>query len=297
MKKVLFVFLILFYFQSYCQKLPITEIEGIWIAENFYNSFENTKSILNSKKAFYFNYPVGLRFNSSEIKGNEWNVGYASLHGHSIFDEISDFIIVDNDTIREQGRYKLNLVSENENGSFKLEPLRESYESYSKTALSFENETITLTKESGTKINYIKIASEFNEDYKYPNPLDYYTRKTILEGDYTLKNSSDIILSENFTITPNGKITGSDLFKDRRVFYSTDVYCGPPEIDEIILFCSDSITKNRECQNFVIKLIDKNTIYLYGDLPRSIEEPERELENLLYKLGLNTKSCGVDKNG
>ena len=49
-------------------KEEIKEIEGIWIAEDYYNSFESTKSAVKSKNAFDFNYPVAIRINSKEIK-------------------------------------------------------------------------------------------------------------------------------------------------------------------------------------------------------------------------------------
>jgi hypothetical protein len=42
----------------------INKLNGIWIAEKYYNSFEKTKSALKSEKAFPSNEPVGLRVNS-----------------------------------------------------------------------------------------------------------------------------------------------------------------------------------------------------------------------------------------
>jgi|GEM_PF-4508419 len=93
--------------------------EGIWIAKDFYQSFEQTSSIIESKKAFDSNDPVGLRINYEEVKSGYLNIGYSFLHSHITNPEVSQFAINDKkDTLREQGSFKINLTKVETDGSF-----------------------------------------------------------------------------------------------------------------------------------------------------------------------------------
>ena len=99
MKKVLLTLLIISNFCFSQEKDLIESHSGIWIAENYYNSFEKTKSCLKSKKSFDPNAPVGLRINPSEIKNGILNVGFSSLHDHLLRPEVSEYMVINCDVM------------------------------------------------------------------------------------------------------------------------------------------------------------------------------------------------------
>src|SRR5690606_10836775 len=96
----------------------LESINGIWIAEDYYNSFEKTNSAIKSKSAFFHNDPVALSINISEYKNGLLNIGFSVLHDHLLHPEVSEFILIDNDTIREQGSFKINLKSKDSLGYY-----------------------------------------------------------------------------------------------------------------------------------------------------------------------------------
>lgn len=288
MKEKILLLLVIVCNYLYGQRIDIDEIEGVWVVEDFYKSFVKTKSILKSKEAFDFGFPVGLRFNKSEIKEEIWNVGYSFLHDHFLHSEVSDYIVVNKDTIREQGRFKMNLNSNKK--LFHLEPLKDSGAYFHNAKLSFKKGSITLLIKGflkgreKVKVKYVKISSKFNEAYQYPNPLYYFTRKVVLSGDYILKDSLDNIIAKKITIKSSGKIVGAKRLKNNYIHYSTDVYCGPPTIDEIVFICENSNVKNLNCGVYVLKKKNDSSIILYKDYARDIWDTKRKLKNKMYKL-------------
>ncbi|MFN6943353.1 MAG: hypothetical protein ACK4ND_00285 [Cytophagaceae bacterium] len=97
----------------YCQNRLVDQIknlEEIWIAEDYLNSFDITKSSIKSKVAFHSNYPVGLRINRLEIADSSLNIGYIELHDHWIHPEISKYTVVDGNTIHEQRHFQINIA-------------------------------------------------------------------------------------------------------------------------------------------------------------------------------------------
>ncbi|AOW19324.1 hypothetical protein [Urechidicola croceus] len=288
MKNIILILIVSFYNTTFSQKLNILEVEGIWIAEDFYNSFEKNKSILKSKKAIYFNFPVGLRINHTEQKNEILNIGYSNLHDHSIHPEVSEYFIVNKDTIFEQGSYKINL-NENDGLDYYLNPKPNSFEHEFERYISFKNNKIIIyhknsNNEKTSVTNYIKITSKFDDNYQYPNPLYYYTRNRTLVGNYILKDSTNKVLSESLIIKPNGKIIGATLFINKIAHYSTDVYCGPPWIDEIVLFCNSHEVEEKECFRYIYKRIDEKTIFLYKDEPRYERDTLIKLGKESYQL-------------
>ena len=104
-------------------------------------------------------------------------------------------------------------------------------------------------------------------------------------GSYTLKDNSNKVLTNNLNINPNGQVIGFPLFENKFVHYSTDIYCGPPTIDDFVLFCDDVKIKDYDCSGFVYKKFDQNTIYLYDTFPRlELEEKDKTLGIEIYRL-------------
>src|SRR5690606_12590421 len=151
-------------------------------AEDYYNSFEKTNSAIKSKSAFFHNDPVALRINISEYKNGLLNIGFSVLHDHLLHPEVSEFILIDNDTIREQGSFKINLKSKDSLGYYKTTEIGYfNYNWVSYLTWSSNDQTFILYRPkkdelNELKIKFIKIKSSFDTKYKFPNPLYYYTR-------------------------------------------------------------------------------------------------------------------------
>lgn len=210
------------------------------------------------------------------------------LYDHFLHSEVSDYIVVNNDTIREQGSFKMNLNSSK--NSFNLEPLKESGVYFRKAKLSFKKEVITLLVNGflkgreKVKVKYVKVSTKFDKSYQYPNPLYYFTRKVLLSGNYILKDSLDNIIAKKITIKPSGEIVGAKRLKNNYIHYSTDIYCGPPTIDEIVFICENSNVKDINCGIYVLKNKNDSSIILYRDYARNIWDPKKKLKNKMYKL-------------
>ncbi len=284
--------MILLIISNFCfsqEKEKIEAYNGIWIAEEYYNSFEQTKSCLESKKSFDPNEPVGLRINSFEIKNGILNIGFSSLHDHLLRPEVSEYIINGKDTISEQGHFKINLSEQNSLNEFPTTEIMFFSDNW-KSSLILNNNTIILYRPENKdfkerKIKFIRVKETFESDYEFPNPIYYYTRKTLLEGNYTLKDSTNKIITSDLKINSIGIIKGYAEFENKKIYYSTDIYCGPPALDELILICDKIEDYNPDCKGFVFKRINENTIHLFNRYPRRIEYPKTETETKQESLG------------
>ncbi|MDY2588528.1 hypothetical protein [Winogradskyella aquimaris] len=271
------------------EKEKIEAYNGIWIAEEYYNSFEKTKSCLESKNSFAPNEPVGLRINSSEIKNGILNVGFSSLHDHLLRPEVSEYIVNGKDTIREQGHFKINLSKQISSNEFPTTEIMFFNDNW-KSSLILGKNTIILYRPKNKdfkerKIKFIRVEGTFDNNYKYPNPVYFYTRKTLLEGNYTLKDSTNKIITSDLKINVNGVIKGYVEFENKKIYYSTDIYCGPPALDELVLICGRIEDYNPDCTGFVFKRINENTIHLYKRYPRRVEYPKNEIDTKKIPLG------------
>lgn len=277
------------------EKEKIEAYNGVWIAEEYYNSFEKTKNCLESKKVFAPNEPVGLRINSSEIKNGILNVGFSSLHDHLLRPEVSEYIVNGKDTISEQGHFKIKLSEQIGSNEFPTTQIMFFNDNW-KSSLILKENTIILYRPKNKdfeerKIKFKRVAETFESNYDFPNPIYFYTRKTLLEGNYTLKDSTNRIITSDLKINLNGEIQGYAEFENKKIYYSTDIYCGPPVLDELILICDKIEDYNPDCTGFVFKRINENTIYLYNRYPRRVEYPKNEIDtkkeplgNVYYKL-------------
>ncbi len=285
-------FLLLFFTViSFCQKsVSIKEIEGIWIAEDFYNSFEKSKNIHESKDAFNRNYPVALRINSKEVLNNILYIGYSALHDHNLYAEESKYVIVEKDTLGKSGCFEINISKRDSLNYFETSEIH--YFNYNrKSYLAWDKNKVTLYKSAkddlkAETINYRRISDKFERNYQYPNPLYYYTRNRVIVGDYMLKEYKGKVLTKSFKINANGLAKGYTRFNKMLVYYSTDIYCGPPTNDEHLMFWDDVTREDSKNFHFVLKRPDSNTIFLYEMYPRRPEYGQvlEELGNPKYVL-------------
>ena len=270
----------------------IKSLNGIWIAEEFYNSFEQTKSAIKSKDAFDFNYPVALRINSKEINNGILNIGYSVLHDHLLHPEVSEYLVKNKDTIYEQGRFKINLKTKDSIGYYKTTDIYYfNYDWISYLTWNIEDNSISLYRPRGNGheemfIKFKRITSEFKKDYLYPNPLYYYTRSKTISGTYTLRDNSGKVLSENFTIGENGIVSGFKLLDDYSAYFSTDIYCGPPAIHDLVMFFDDILIEEKKVFYFLYTINENGNINFHKRLYNK-EDGSDILGERIYELVKN----------
>ncbi|WCO03479.1 hypothetical protein [Psychroserpens ponticola] len=283
MKHAIKIFLFFFSIFCFAQNVSkeIKTIEGIWIAEDYYNSFEQTKSAIKSKNAFNLNYPVALRINSKDIKNGILNIGYSELHDHNIYPEVSNISI-----------FKINLNKKDSIGYYKTTDISYfNYEWISYLRWNIDKNSLTLYRPKGNGleeyyIKYKRVESKFRKDYLFPNPLYYYTRNKTLSGNYTLKDNLGNILSENFTIGDNGIVSGFTLLDNFTAYFSTDIYCGPPAINDLVMFFDDILIEEKEVFYFLYKKNENGNIDFHKRLYNK-ENGSDKLGEIIYELVKN----------
>lgn len=256
----------------------IDAYNGIWIAKPYYESFEKTGSAIASKKAFSFSDAVGLRINSTEIKDSIITIGFSRLHDHMLHPETSRYLVSGKDTIYEQGSLYINLLEQNEDSFLLHSYFNNKY--FTSKKITFKNGQLFITDNKKKRIAYVRITKDF--PYSYPNPLYYYTRKRVLAGTYILKDSTRKVVSKNLTINGKSIITEYKPLKGYTAFYSTDIYCGPPRLDDLVILCKDTV-RFKDCKVFVIKK-KKNKIKLYRRSARHIYSENKKLGKPYYVL-------------
>lgn len=280
----------------YCQERLVDQLEyleGIWIAEDYLNSFDKTKSSVKSKKAFDANDPVGLRINKLEITDNFLNIGYSGLHDHMIHPEISRYAVVDRDTIHEQGHFRINIeTSDSLNFHKTSEIYYFNYECKAYFSWTFSPDTTIILYRPATEkvaekiIRFKRISNSFKSNYLFPNPIYYYTRSRTLVGTYTLSDSLNKVVSTNFQINLDGKTSGYSPFKDKIFYFSTDIYCGPETTEDFILFCSYNDKLEPDCNGYIYKRIDEKTLQFHKSewitTPEGFEK--QVVGKMIYKL-------------
>ena len=278
MRQLLITFLILICFYGYGQRAEneLKNLEGIWIAEDYYNSFEKTNSAIKSKEAFYYGYPVGLRINTDEIKNGVLNIGYSLLHDHRLHPEVSDFMIYNKDTIHEQGSFKINLNIKDSIGYYKTTDVY-GFNFDWKYYLTWNDNSLTLYKSNGkeykeTNIRFKRVSTKFSADYLFPNPLYYYTRKKTLKGSYILKDGKGKVLSEKFEIDEKGIAKGFEKFENLTFYFSSDIYCGLPLKSDLIIATEDIINHTGKTFAFLIDIDKDSNITFHKRQTSDIEE-------------------------
>lgn len=271
--------------------VDVKEIEGVWIAEDFYNSFEKTKNIHKSKYVFDPNYPIALRINSKEKLNNKLYIGYEALHDHLLRTEESKYIVIEKDTLGKKGCFEINIPRRDSLNYFLTSEIlyfNHDWKSY----LTWDKKTVTLYRPKkgdwkSETIKYKRISNKFAENYQYPNPLYFYTRNRVLVGDYILKKfDTGEVLSKSLNIRPNGAVSGYSRFMNMYAYYSTDIYCGSPTEDEHLMFFEDVTKEDSKSIHFVLKRPDSGTVFLYEMYPRRHEYGQilKELDSPKYIL-------------
>lgn len=249
----------------------IKNLSGIWIATDFKESFDTTRSMVKSKKAFDGTTPVGFRFNPKESDKEKAVIGFGSLHSHLFHPEVSGYCIQNGDTIREMGNFEIDLNQKDSAGFYKIPDIY--FYGESKTCLlrivySTDTTIELINTETNTlfrsKSKYSRISRSFESDYQFPNPRDFYIRKVTLVGDYILRDSTNKIISNDFIIQPNGVCKGYSELENKKIHFNTDHYCGPPStIDGAIFFDPNNI-RNSETKFYVYKRKTDGQIQLWS---------------------------------
>lgn len=230
-----------FTLESYSQSgfiIASNKLNGIWIAEKFANSFDSTKSIIQSKDIFDPQKIVGIVFNIKDTLNNLLYGSYSTLNSHitiqeklkktSKIDSLNPFSITfyykaNKDT------FDLSVSSLfcDTAISYKLQIINDSMMSVIEKTSSDDLQSSTV---------YKKISSTFSEDYSNPEAIYYYTRLRTLAGNYVLYDSANKILSNNFEMSLDGKMRGYKPFDDLFYGFSTDVYCAPTVLPDLVVF-------------------------------------------------------------
>lgn len=270
--------------------IEISTLNGVWIAEEYYNAFEENNSAIKSKNAFDYSYPVALRINTSENKKGILNIGYSVLHDHFLHPEVSKYVVKNKDTISEQGSFSVDLNSKDSLGFHKIIDFREFNNDWvSYLSLDSQNSTVTLYRPKNKEhteeiIKYKRVKSTFNKDYQYPNPLYYYTRSKNLVGNYVLKDINDNLLSNDLVISEDGLVKGYSLLEGFTVYFSTDIYCGLPSNEDLVIFIRDVFDNESKSYAYSYVKDKKGNISLYNNEMGTIEGANFEVIKLTDKV-------------
>ena len=266
----------------------VNNLNGIWIAEDYYKSFEKTKSAIKSRDSFNSSIPVGLRINSIEIKNNILNVGCSYLHNHGVHPEVSKFTIIEGDTVYEQYYFEIDISEKDSLNNFIAKGVF--YHALDFTVSlkwTFNPDTVLILHNPnvgnypGKMIYFKRISTSFEDAYQFPNPLYYYLRSRTLLGSFILKDNLDNVLSKEFSISLNGTAKGFSFFDDKVFHFSTDIYCGPSVNNDYI---SIRDKNGNHVIGYIIEIYDK-TIYFYK--PKWVfdgKSEKRIKDALVYKL-------------
>ena len=250
----------------------IKSIEGIWIQEDFKKSFDITRSITKSKNVFAPELPVGLRINTNEVTDSILNIGYSVLHDHSRHPEVSRFFIQEKDTVYEQGSLLLDLRTNKGQMSFNIGYIpyfnAENTSSYFSIKRTKSKTILCLVNESFDTLKFVRFKRGIAKENPFPNPLYNYTLSRTLTGNYKLFNPDQKLISQNIIIKDNGDIIGFKDFEKKKIYYSTDIYCGMPISHDVAVICeyptTDYMYNVLVCQAYIIKRSNNGDVVLYN---------------------------------
>jgi len=269
-------------------KTHLNNIEGIWIESSFKNFFDSNPSMsalslssLNNYNSHIAIRPIGIRIQSIEQKDGILTLGYGVLHSHFFHPEVSKFCIQNNDTIYEQRSFSINLNQKDSLGYYLIPDLYREFENSSSCyfKINYEKDsTITILRKAVNNTheivcNYQRITKTISKSYPYPNPRDYYVREKTLVGTYSLKDSTEKIISSNFKINPNGTFEGVNIWQNQKIEFNTDVFCGGPAKYDKVMIYNPNDTENTEVELFIYILANKDTIqfFHYKDIENRIK--------------------------
>ncbi|GEM_PF-3208377 len=176
----------------------LQKYSGTWVCEEYYNSIVKSKS---PYKAFQENPYFMLIIKTDQIKDDKIGI-YEFSHDQTEISSIQYYEITNNQLI-----YKYD--------SFDGEILKEKSPNFIvKMDVYFDNQDTILRIQSsnGKKLNFKKLDSNCI-DKTFDCEITQFLTSTILQGEYTLVDKSNNILSNKIQIDKYGQIQGSKLFK------------------------------------------------------------------------------------
>jgi hypothetical protein len=286
-KYILTVGLSLFYNFIFGQEIKsIENYKGVWIAEDFYNSFHLTKSMIASKKSFHPNHPVGFTINP--ISNNQFKIviTYSTLHDHNLYRESVAFRKSD---YTPPKNFILNLNNRTVKDTVDIPNILNDLEDSNCMFYMTFDSIITFYQKKENDcaeiiIKYKKVLEEFDKNNPHPNPIYDFIRREVLSGEYFLTNEKDSVLSKNLTINNNGIINGYEIFENKKIGLNSDVYCGLEMLDDMVYICNNDLQENFDCVNFYF-IKSGNNIYLFDFKDHNIDGADVVLlGELKYKL-------------
>lgn len=270
--------------------LDIQGLAGIWIAEPYLQSFDTSLSSIQSRDAFSGHDPVGLRINPDEIQNGILNIGFSTLHNHSLFPEISTYKVAGGDTIWEEGHFTVNLLEADSLGyrrNSSIYYFDYNWISYIKWETGADPRILLFRpegKENTEKtITFKRFQKGFKPDYPYPNPAYAYTRFRTLVGDYYVQDGRSNLLASQLRISENGSMIGFEPFEGQVCYFSTDIYCGPRETEDLIMIFQIEKPSNPKDKLYLYVREDEETIALY-DYSGDPEGGFRVRGNVVFRL-------------
>jgi len=273
----------------------LEKIEGLWIESSFKNYFDSIPSMMEYSNSLSRSqrdisiYPIGLRIQSIEQKEGVLNIGYGVLHSHVLHPEVSKNCIQNGDTIYEQGSFSIELNQIDSSGYYRIPDLMDLYAISSPCFLKVnynQDTTITIIRNATEQIDEIiiefkRISTRFTRLYPYPNPRDFYVREKTLVGSYVLKDSTNKVISSNFTINPSGIFNNPGLWSNKKIEFVTDVFCGgPASFDKVIIYDPENI-KNSDVELFIYKKNGENIIQFFS---YKVNKGELVIDKPIYTL-------------
>lgn len=207
------------------------------------------------------NYPAGLRVNARELENGVLNIGYGMLHNHLLYPEIAKPVMIDGEAMGEQGMFTVNANQPDSLQFYKISDtgyFNYECDAYFSWEYRKKDTTLILYRPNSKEMpemttRYKRIARSFEADYPAPNPIYYFTRRTMLAGNFWVKDSLGRVVCEKLSIGLDGKIKGYAPFENHICYYNTEVYCGPHETEEIVLICTMDEKYDFHCKGYYYK--------------------------------------------
>ncbi|MFM7024005.1 MAG: hypothetical protein ACKOXB_13620 [Flavobacteriales bacterium] len=269
--KLLVSFLLMsFSFFGNTLEKELKNLEGIWIAEPYYNSFVKTSSAIRSKSSFDPTDPFGLRINSKDVQDGVLSMGFSCLHDHFTRPEASNYIVLPeyNDTIR-QPIFKVQIKKPDSLQYYELQdvylyfgsPLYFSWHYGKDTSLTI---LIPASAEYPEKtIKYKRVLRHSAASFPFPSPIYSFTRKISLSGHFELRDSLGNLRTKDFYIDANGVAKGDSLFENKIYEFNTDIYCGEPLYCDIVCFYWDD-GKLTHYASYIYKRMGEKRIFFHA---------------------------------
>lgn len=106
-------------------------------------------------------------------------------------------------------------------------------------------------------------------------------QEIFMVGSYVLKDSTDNVISSNFTINANGTFNGIGHWQNQKIEFVTNVFCGgPATFDKVIIYDPENIN-NTEVELFIYQRNEEDIIQFFS---YKVENSELVLNKSMYTL-------------